>query len=149
GADANDCRFVRIGRLQGMANRPDSASMAKSKSPTPENIADGHAARECLILSCAAKNIDHVAVGILATAIQNMEIRGRIERDQRTAQYALTDIGGAISHVLLKQVGFSTTELADYSVGTVWARNGDMYYLVDLIRARLDFPALKRKVIEV
>ena len=41
------------------------------------------------------------------------------------------------------------TELAYYSVGTVWGVNGDFYYLLDLIRVRLDFPALKRKVIEV
>jgi predicted phage terminase large subunit-like protein len=41
------------------------------------------------------------------------------------------------------------TELADYSVGTVWGRKGDLYYLVDVIRVRLDYPALRRKVIEV
>jgi predicted phage terminase large subunit-like protein len=41
------------------------------------------------------------------------------------------------------------TELSDYSVGTVWTRKGDTYYLLDVIRARLDFPGLKRKVIEV
>jgi predicted phage terminase large subunit-like protein len=41
------------------------------------------------------------------------------------------------------------TELSDYSVGTVWGVRGDLYYLLDLVRARLDFPALKRKVIEV
>jgi predicted phage terminase large subunit-like protein len=42
-----------------------------------------------------------------------------------------------------------STELSDYSVGTVWGVRGDFYYLLDLIRVRLDFPALKRKVIEV
>ena len=41
------------------------------------------------------------------------------------------------------------TELADYSVGTVWGRRGGLYYLVDLIRVRLDYPALRRKIIEV
>jgi predicted phage terminase large subunit-like protein len=41
------------------------------------------------------------------------------------------------------------TQLADYSVGTVWGRRGDLYYLVDLIRERLDYPALRRKVVEV
>ena len=40
-------------------------------------------------------------------------------------------------------------EFSDYSVGTVWSVPGDLYYLLDLVRARLDFPALKRKVIEV
>jgi predicted phage terminase large subunit-like protein len=41
------------------------------------------------------------------------------------------------------------TELSDYSVGTVWGVRDDLYYLLDLVRMRLDFPALKRKVIEV
>jgi predicted phage terminase large subunit-like protein len=41
------------------------------------------------------------------------------------------------------------TELSDYSVATVWGVRGDLYYLLDLVRVRLDFPALKRKVIEV
>jgi phage terminase large subunit-like protein len=41
------------------------------------------------------------------------------------------------------------TELSDYSVGTVWGVRGDLYYLLDLVRVRLDFPALKRMVIEV
>jgi phage terminase large subunit-like protein len=27
------------------------------------------------------------------------------------------------------------TELSDYSVGTVWGVKGDLYYLLDLIRA--------------
>jgi predicted phage terminase large subunit-like protein len=31
----------------------------------------------------------------------------------------------------------------------VWSVRGDLYYLLDLVRVRLDFPALKRKVIEV
>jgi len=57
--------------------------MAKPKSPTPENIADDLTARERVILFCAAMNIDHVAVGILASAMQSMEIRGLIERDQK------------------------------------------------------------------
>jgi predicted phage terminase large subunit-like protein len=41
------------------------------------------------------------------------------------------------------------TEFADYSVGTVWGVKGDFYYLLDVIRDRLSFPALKRKAIEV
>jgi predicted phage terminase large subunit-like protein len=41
------------------------------------------------------------------------------------------------------------TELSDYSVGTVWGIRGSLYYLLDLIRVRLDYPALRRKIIEV
>jgi predicted phage terminase large subunit-like protein len=41
------------------------------------------------------------------------------------------------------------TELSDYSVGTVWGIKGDFFYLLDLVRLRLDYPNLRRKVIEV
>jgi predicted phage terminase large subunit-like protein len=41
------------------------------------------------------------------------------------------------------------TELANYSVGTVWGIRGGLYYLIDVIRVRLDYPNLRRKVIEV
>jgi predicted phage terminase large subunit-like protein len=40
------------------------------------------------------------------------------------------------------------TELSDYSVGTVWGIRGGFYYLLDLIRVRMDYPNLKRKIIE-
>jgi predicted phage terminase large subunit-like protein len=51
--------------------------------------------------------------------------------------------------VISWDTAMKATELSDYSVGTVWCVNGDFYYLLDLIRERLDYPALKRKVIEV
>jgi predicted phage terminase large subunit-like protein len=51
--------------------------------------------------------------------------------------------------VISWDTAMKATELADYSVGTVWGRKGDLYYLVDLIRVRLDYPALRRKIIEV
>jgi predicted phage terminase large subunit-like protein len=51
--------------------------------------------------------------------------------------------------VISWDTAMKATELADYSVGTVWGRKGDFYYLVDLIRVRLDYPALRRKIIEV
>jgi len=41
-----------------------------------------------------------------------------------------------------------STELSDYSVGTVWGVSGSSYYLLDLIRIRADYPVLKRTVIE-
>jgi hypothetical protein len=46
-------------------------------------------------------------------------------------------VGDLAGHTAMK-----ATELSDYSVGTVWG-------VRDLVRVRLDFPALKRKVIEV
>lgn len=51
--------------------------------------------------------------------------------------------------VISWDTAMKATELSDYSVGTVWGVRGDLYYLLDLVRARLDFPALKRMVIEV
>jgi predicted phage terminase large subunit-like protein len=39
------------------------------------------------------------------------------------------------------------TELADYSVGTVWHVQGDNSYLLEVIRKRFDYPDLKRAVI--
>jgi predicted phage terminase large subunit-like protein len=41
------------------------------------------------------------------------------------------------------------TELSDYSVGTVWGVWCGLYYLLDVVRERLEFPALQRKVVEV
>ncbi len=39
------------------------------------------------------------------------------------------------------------TELSDYSVCTTWQVKGHHYYLLDVFRARLDFPQLKQAVI--
>jgi predicted phage terminase large subunit-like protein len=41
------------------------------------------------------------------------------------------------------------TELSDYSVGTVWGVYCGFYFLLDMIRDRLESPALERKVIQV
>jgi predicted phage terminase large subunit-like protein len=41
------------------------------------------------------------------------------------------------------------TQLSDYSVGTVWGIKSDFYYLLELVRLRLDYPALRRKVVEM
>ena len=62
--------------------------------------------------------------------------------------YDLNDL--TIEEIVISwDTAMKATELSDYSVGTVWGVSGDLYYLLDLVRARLDFPALKRKVIEV
>ena len=41
------------------------------------------------------------------------------------------------------------TQLADYSVATVWGDWGDLFFLLDLVRERLDYPALRHKLIEL
>ena len=41
------------------------------------------------------------------------------------------------------------SELSNYSVGTVWGVRSGFYYLLDLSRARMDYPALRREVIRL
>jgi predicted phage terminase large subunit-like protein len=43
----------------------------------------------------------------------------------------------------------SANDNADWSVCTTWAIRGKSYYLVDVFRARLEFPFLKRKIVEL
>lgn len=40
-------------------------------------------------------------------------------------------------------------ELNDWSVCTIWLRRGNIHYLLDVVRVRRDFPALKRLVVEL
>ena len=46
-------------------------------------------------LFCAASDIDHAAVGVLASVMQSLEIRGLISREH-SSRYALTDDGRAV-----------------------------------------------------
>src|SRR5262249_27874567 len=50
--------------------------------------------------------------------------------------------------VISWDTAMKATEIADYSVGTVWHVQGDNCYLLDLIRKRFDFPDLKREVMK-
>jgi predicted phage terminase large subunit-like protein len=43
----------------------------------------------------------------------------------------------------------SLSDSADWSVCTTWVVVGQSYYLIDVYRVRLDFPSLKRKIIEL
>src|SRR5262245_20176351 len=49
--------------------------------------------------------------------------------------------------VISWDTAMKATEIADYSVGTVWHVQGDNYYLLELVRDRFDFPDLKRAVL--
>jgi predicted phage terminase large subunit-like protein len=49
--------------------------------------------------------------------------------------------------VLSWDTASKTSELNDYSVGTVWSVEGDRFYLLDVIRERLNYPDLKRAII--
>lgn len=45
-------------------------------------------------------------------------------------------------------IGLSEKATSDYSVGTIWFVKDDRYYLIDLVRERLNYPDLKRTVIK-
>jgi predicted phage terminase large subunit-like protein len=42
---------------------------------------------------------------------------------------------------------YKATELNDYSVGTTWLVQGEDCYLVDLVRERLEYPYLKKRIV--
>ena len=51
--------------------------------------------------------------------------------------------------VISWDTAMKATERSDYSVATVWGEYFGFYYLLDVIRERLEFPALLRKVKQV
>jgi predicted phage terminase large subunit-like protein len=51
--------------------------------------------------------------------------------------------------VISWDTAMKSSQLSDYSVGTVWGVFCDFIYLLDLERARLVYPALRRKVVEM
>jgi predicted phage terminase large subunit-like protein len=51
--------------------------------------------------------------------------------------------------VISWDTAMKSTELADYSVGTVWHVQGNKFFLLDLIRGHYDYPELKRAVLNV
>jgi len=64
-------------------------------------------AQDRVILFCAATGIDHVAVGILARAMQSMAVRGFIAHNRETGAYALTDSGRATLAAILGDAGLT------------------------------------------
>ena len=51
--------------------------------------------------------------------------------------------------VISWDTAMKNTELSDYSVGTVWGIWCGLYYLLDLVRVRFDYPALRHKIVEL
>jgi predicted phage terminase large subunit-like protein len=49
--------------------------------------------------------------------------------------------------VISWDTAMKATELADYSVGTIWHVQDSNFYLLDLVRGRYDYPDLKRAVV--
>jgi hypothetical protein len=84
--------------------------MARSPPRIPKSIAGTLTATEHVALFSAAADIDHAAVGILSSTMQEMEIRGLIARDSNTRRYVLTDTGRAVLGVLLERGGIKLAE---------------------------------------
>ena len=51
--------------------------------------------------------------------------------------------------VISVDTAMKADEIADYSVATVWLMKKEKYYLLDLIRGRFDYPALKKQVLQL
>jgi predicted phage terminase large subunit-like protein len=51
--------------------------------------------------------------------------------------------------VISLDTAMKATQLADYSVGTVWLVKGETYYLLDLVRERFDYPSLRNAVMKL
>jgi predicted phage terminase large subunit-like protein len=51
--------------------------------------------------------------------------------------------------VISWDTAMKSTQLSDYSVGTVWGVWCDFYYLLDVVRERLIYPDLHRKVVDL
>jgi hypothetical protein len=78
--------------------------MAKIAKPdAAPTIAKSLTEREKVALFCAAADIDHAAVGILASVMHAMEIHGLISREQ-ASRYALTDDGHAVPRAMLSDL---------------------------------------------
>jgi len=59
------------------------------------------------------------------------------------------DVGPREQLVISWDTAMKASEMHDYSVGTVWlVRNNVDFYLLEVIRERLEYPLLKRKVAE-
>ena len=75
--------------------------MAKSAKPDAATMtAKSLTAREKVALFCTAADIDHAAVGVLASVMHAIEIRGLISREH-ASRYALTDDGRAVLRATL------------------------------------------------
>jgi hypothetical protein len=70
----------------------------------PENVR--LTAEERIILFCVATGIDHAAVGIVASSMQHMMIRGLIDRRGSAGKYALTEDGREALAGILAGAGF-------------------------------------------
>lgn len=58
------------------------------------------------------------------------------------------DVLPADGHTLISwDTAMKASEVSDYSVATVWRVVGESYYLIDLVRERLDYPDLKRRAV--
>lgn len=75
---------------------------------------------------------------------------GGIVKHSWMHRYALEDKPEKFDQIIHSwDTASKASELSDYSVCTVWGLANKKIYLIDVIRERLEFPDLKRKVIEL
>jgi len=102
------------------------------------------------------EDIDELASEI-SPALRDQEIYGLfvdvetdriIKREWFDAMTNLTKLQGKF---ILQSwdTAFKKNEENDYSVCTTWAESNNRYWLIDIFRERLEFPELKRKVVEL
>ncbi len=74
---------------------------------------------------------------------------GGMVRDSWFPAYALSDLPETFDRVVQSwDTANKSTELSDYSVCTTWGVRDKRHYLLHVLRKRLDFPSLKRAVVE-
>ncbi len=74
-------------------------------------------------------------------------LAGNIIKAEWFKEYEITPTYGNNDPLIISlDTAMKGTQLADYSVATVWLARGDDSYLLDLWRERVDYPELKRAV---
>jgi predicted phage terminase large subunit-like protein len=116
-------------------------------------------------LSCGHLNADHPEREPLEVLEEQQRLLGRRFFSAQYLQAPVPLEGGIVKRVWLRtyqpfevmapervvaswDTASKMGELNDYTVGTIWAIKKRRVYLLDVVRERLELPALKRRVIE-
>lgn len=78
-----------------------------------------------------------------------MPLEGGIIKTEWLRYYTPIDVPKSFSSILLScDTANKAAEVNDFSVITVWGVTNSKYYLLDVIRKRVEFPALRRLVVD-
>lgn len=79
---------------------------------------------------------------------QPIPLSGNLVKREWLRFYRPEDLPGRLQRVVQSwDTASKVSELNDYSACTTWGVDGDLYYLMDVFRKRLNYPDLKRAVI--